>query len=308
MTKVLVIGSINDTGLIGLAQKVGNPEIHYLVLGTGDTSQLGKYGVTKAYLLTAQVDETSFAETLIGVINSNNYSVVIAPPASKFFKTAIPISAQKLLAPVIVDVLDLKQSDSAFEVTYNGVGNRAQVTVKVSDKVFLIAPPARFKPSEKATTVSTESLQPKVVTGVKVVSTEEKPKGKVRIEDAELIVSVGRGGFKKQEDLKLAFELAEVLGGAEVGCSRPIAADLKWLSEDHWVGLSGHKVRPKLYMAIGISGQPQHLAGMMEAKTVVVINSDPNAPFFKNCDYGVVEDLYKFVPALTKKLREILKK
>ncbi len=186
------------------------------------------------------------------------------------------------------------------------MGNRAQVTVKVTDRVFLMAPPARFKPVEKVTTVTTESLQPKAITGIKVVSTEEKPKGKVRIEDAELIVSVGRG-FKKQEDLKLAFELAEVLG-AEIGCSRPIAADLKWLSEDHWVGLSGHKVRPKLYMAVGISGQPQHLAGMMESKTVVVINSDPNAPFFKNCDYGVVEDLYKFVPALTKKLREILKK
>ena len=305
MTKVLVIGSISDTGLIGLAQKVDNPEIHYLVLGAGDASQLGKYGITKAYSLTAQVDEYSFAETLTGIINSNNYSVVIAP-VSKFFKTAIPILAQKLSAPVIVDVLDLKQSGNAFEITYNGVGNRAQVTVKVADRVFLIAPPARFKPSEKAAAVTMESLQPKVVAGVKVVSTEEKPKGKVRIEDAELIVSVGRG-FKKQEDLKLAFELAEVLG-AEVGCSRPIAADLKWLSEDHWVGLSGHKVRPKLYMAIGISGQPQHLAGMMEAKTVVVINSDPNAPFFKNCDYGVVEDLYKFVPALTKKLREILKK
>ncbi|MGC9178822.1 MAG: electron transfer flavoprotein subunit alpha/FixB family protein [Vulcanisaeta sp.] len=305
VAKVLVIGSINDAGLIGLVQKVDNPEVHYLMLGTGDASQLGRYGVAKVYLLTTQVDELSFSETLIDLIKSNDYSVIIGP-ASKFLKTVMPIVAQKLLAPLIVDVIDLKQSGTAFEITYNGIGNRAQVTVKVSDRIFLMAPSARFKPNENATTVTTETLQPKTVTGIKVVSTEEKPKGKVRIEDAELIVSVGRG-FKKQEDLKLAFELAEVLG-AEVGCSRPIAADLKWLSEDHWVGLSGHKVRPKLYMAIGISGQPQHLAGMMEAKTVVVINNDPNAPFLKNCDYGVVEDLYKFVPALTKKLRELLKK
>lgn len=305
MAKVLVIGSINDAGLIGLVQKVDNPEVHYLMLGTGDASQLGRYGVAKVYLLTTQVDELSFSETLIDLIKSNDYSVIIGP-ASKFLKTVMPIVAQKLLAPLIVDVIDLKQSGTVFEITYNGIGNRAQVTVKVSDRIFLMAPSARFKPNEKATTVTTETLQPKTVTGIKVVSTEEKPKGKVRIEDAELIVSVGRG-FKKQEDLKLAFELAEVLG-AEIGCSRPIAADLKWLSEDHWVGLSGHKVRPKLYMAIGISGQPQHLAGMMEAKTVVVINNDPNAPFLKNCDYGVVEDLYKFVPALTKKLRELLKK
>ncbi|GAB6944622.1 electron transfer flavoprotein subunit alpha/FixB family protein [Vulcanisaeta sp. JCM 14467] len=305
MARALVIGSINDVGLVGLVQKIEGVEIHYLLLGTGDASQLGKYGVTKAYVMGTQVDETSFAETLVGLINANNYSI-IATPVSKFFKTAVAVAAQKLSAPLIVDVIDLKQSGNIFEITYNGIGNRAQVTAKVTDKVFLMAPPTRFKPVEKTTAVSTETLQPKVVPGIKVVSTEEKPKGKVRIEDAELIVSVGRG-FKKQEDLKLAFELAEVLG-AEIGCSRPIAADLKWLSEDHWVGLSGHKVRPKLYMAIGISGQPQHLAGMMESKTVVVINSDPNAPFFKNCDYGVVEDLYKFVPALTKKLREILKK
>ena len=305
MVKALVIGSMNDTGLVGLVQKMEGVEIHYLLLGGGDTSQLGKYGITKAYILGAQVDETSFSETLIDLINANNYSL-IAVPVSKFFKTAIAITAQKLSAPLIVDVIDLKPSGNAFEITYNGIGNRAQVTVKVTDRVFLMAPPTRFKPVEKATTISTETLQPKVVPSIKVVSTEEKPKGKVRIEDAELIVSVGRG-FKKQEDLKLAFELAEVLG-AEIGCSRPIAADLKWLSEDHWVGLSGHKVRPKLYMAIGISGQPQHLAGMMESKVVVVINNDPNAPFFKNCDYGVVEDLYKFVPALTKKLRELLKK
>ncbi len=274
VARALVIGSINDVGLIGLVQKLENPEIHYLLLGAGgEATQLGKYGVTRAYVLSAQVDEASFSETLTDLVNANNYSV-IAVPVSKFFKTAIAIAAQKLSAPLIVDVIDLRQSGNVLEVTYNGIGNRAQVTVKVTDKVFLMAPPARFKPVEKATTVSTETLQPKTVPGVKVVSTEEKPKGKVRIEDAELIVSVGRG-FKKQEDLKLAFELAEVLGGAEIGCSRPIAADLKWLSEDHWVGLSGHKVRPKLYMAIGISGQPQHLAGMMESKTVVVINNDP---------------------------------
>ncbi|KUO92422.1 MAG: electron transfer flavoprotein subunit alpha [Vulcanisaeta sp. CIS_19] len=303
--KALVIGSINDTGLIGLAQRLEKPEIHYLLIGSGDAAQLGKYGVSKVYQLAAPVDETSFAETLVDLINKETYSLVLAP-VSKYFKTAIPMAAQKMSAPLLVDVVDIKQVGNAFTVAFNGIGNRAQVTIKVTDKAFLMAPPTRFKPSENPTGTTTETLQPKSVGAIKVVSTEEKPKGRVRIEDAELIVSVGRG-FKKQDDLKLAFELAEVLG-AEIGCSRPIAADLKWLGEDHWVGLSGHKVRPKLYLAIGISGQPQHLAGMMESKTVVVINNDPNAPFFKNCDYGVVEDLYKFVPALTKRLKEVLKK
>jgi electron transfer flavoprotein alpha subunit len=303
--KALVIGSIGDAGLIGLAQKVERPEIHYLLIGPGDATQLGRYGVSKVYQLTTLIDEASLAEALADLVSREAYSIIITP-VSKYFKTAIPMAAQKLSSSLFVDVVDIKQSGDTLEVVYNGIGNRAQLSVRVSGKVFLMAPPARFKPSESPVSTTIETLQPKVVSAVKVVSTEEKPRGRVRIEDAELIVSVGRG-FKKQEDLKLAFELAEVLG-AEIGCSRPIAADLKWLSEDHWVGLSGHKVRPKLYIAIGISGQPQHLAGMMESRTVVVINNDPNAPFFKNCDYGVVEDLYKFVPALTKKLREILKK
>ncbi|WP_243666842.1 hypothetical protein [Vulcanisaeta sp. JCM 16159] len=94
MAKVLVIGSISDLGLIGLAQKVESPEIHYLLLGSGDATQLGKYGVTKVYTLSAQVDEASLAETLVNLISTNNYSVIITP-VNKYFKTTIPIAAQK---------------------------------------------------------------------------------------------------------------------------------------------------------------------------------------------------------------------
>lgn len=137
---------------------------------------------------------------------------------------------------------------------------------------------------------------------VQVLEIKKKAPQELRIEEAGIIVSAGRG-IKKKEDLKFIEVLAQVLGGA-VGCSRSIAADLKWLSEEHWVGLSGHKVKPKLYIAIGISGQVQHIAGIRDAKTIIAINSDPNAPIFKACDYGVVGDLYEIMPKLT----EILKK
>jgi electron transfer flavoprotein alpha subunit len=129
-----------------------------------------------------------------------------------------------------------------------------------------------------------------------VVSVEEKMKGGIRIEDAPFIVSAGRG-FKKKEDLAIIEDLAKAVG-AEVGCSRPLATDLAWMTEDHWVGLSGHKVRPKVYMTFGISGQIQHIAGIRDAETIISVNNDPNAPIFKNCDLGVVADLYKFIPAL----------
>ena len=125
----------------------------------------------------------------------------------------------------------------------------------------------------------------------------------VNVEDAEIIVSCGRG-FKKKEDIKLIDGLAEVLKGKTIGCSRPIAADLKWLSEDHWIGLSGHKVKPKLYIATGISGQIQHIAGMRDSGIIVAINKDPEALIFKSADYGIVGDLYEVVPKLTAAIKE----
>lgn len=131
---------------------------------------------------------------------------------------------------------------------------------------------------------------------------EMKTEG-VNVEDAEIIVSCGRG-FKDKGDIKLANELADVLKGKTVGCSRPIAADLKWLSEDHWIGLSGHKVKPKLYIAAGISGQIQHIAGMRDSGVVVAINKDPDALIFNSADYGIVGDLYEVLPKLTEKIKE----
>ena len=110
--------------------------------------------------------------------------------------------------------------------------------------------------------------------------------------------------FKNKDDIKLVQELANVLKGKTVGCSRPIAADMKWLPEDHWIGLSGHKVKPKLYIAAGISGQIQHIAGMRDSGIIVAINKDPEALIFKSADYGIVGDLYEVLPKLTTAIKE----
>jgi len=136
----------------------------------------------------------------------------------------------------------------------------------------------------------------------KILKVHEMKSEGVNVEDAQIIVSCGRG-FKKKEDIKLVSELADVLKGRTVGCSRPIAADLKWLSEDHWIGLSGHKVKPKLYVACGISGQIQHIAGMRDSGVIVAINKDPEALIFKSADYGIVGDLYEVLPKLTSAIR-----
>lgn len=122
----------------------------------------------------------------------------------------------------------------------------------------------------------------------------------VNIADADVIVTGGRG-LKKPEDFKILEGLAEVLGGV-VGSSRPLVDD-GWIGKEHQVGFSGNTVKPKLYVACGVSGSPQHLAGMRASDTIVAVNSDPSAPIFKVADYGVVGDLYDVVPRLTDELR-----
>ncbi|KYH40195.1 MAG: electron transfer flavoprotein, alpha subunit [Candidatus Bathyarchaeota archaeon B63] len=139
-------------------------------------------------------------------------------------------------------------------------------------------------------------------TGIEVL--EKIRADEVNLADAEVIVSGGRG-LRRPEDFKLLEELAEVLGGV-VGSSRPLVDD-GWISKDHQVGFSGNTVKPRVYIACGISGAPQHLFGMRDSDVIIAINKDPSAPIFNVSDYGVVGDLYEVVPILIRKLREELK-
>jgi len=127
-------------------------------------------------------------------------------------------------------------------------------------------------------------------------------KGKADLSSAPIIVSGGRG-LKQKENFSLIFELAEAIGGS-VGASRPVV-DAEWLPREYQVGSSGQTVSPKLYIAVGISGAIQHLVGMQTARCIVAINKDAEAPIFKVAHYGIVDDLFKVVPALTKILKDL---
>ena len=123
----------------------------------------------------------------------------------------------------------------------------------------------------------------------------------VNITEEDVIVAGGKG-LKNPEDFTLLEDLAEILGG-ELGASRDVV-DEDYISKEHQVGYSGHRVKPTIYIAAGISGAPQHLAGMKEADTIIAINNDPSAPIFEHCDYGIVGDLYDVVPVLIEQLKE----
>jgi len=254
-------------------------------------------------ILLAEVDPRlpdAAAEVVAGA--AAGYDLVLMP-STKNAKTIGGMAAQKLGAEFLTDVLSMRAEGGVLTAERYVFGNKAVAAVQVSLPAVVTVAPGRFQGEPPAVQSSVERLAAAPTSRLRIVAVEEKPRGAVRLEEAEIIVSVGRG-FKKKEDIQMAFELAKALGG-QVGCSRPIAADLKWLPEEHWVGLSGKKVKPKLYLAIGISGQPQHIAGILDSRIIAAINNDPSAPIFQNADYGVVEDLYKIVPILINKISKL---
>jgi len=139
-------------------------------------------------------------------------------------------------------------------------------------------------------------------TGMKIL--EKIKADEVNLSDAEVIVSGGRG-LKKPEDFKMLQELAEALGGV-VGSSRPLV-DAGWISKDHQVGFSGNIVKPKVYIACGISGSPQHLFGMRDSDVIIAINKDPTAPIFNVSDYGIVGDIYEVIPLIIRRVKRELR-
>jgi len=145
-------------------------------------------------------------------------------------------------------------------------------------------------------------LPPPPPSPVKVLERKPKEREAKEIAEASVVVCVGRG-IEKEEDMALARELADVLGG-EIGCTRPISEEMHWLPEELCIGLSGVHVKPELYIGLGVSGQVQHVTGIRDAKVICAINKDENAPIFDAADYGVTGNLYDVVPKLIEEFKK----
>lgn len=262
-----------------------------------------KYGADKVIVAAADMANPKaeeIADILENAIKQENPSMVLIS-STKYGKELAPRLAAKMDAGSASEVnkIELEGDNVVVErVVYSG--NAVSREMFTSAPAIMTVPPKTFDPLEEDASRSGEIVEsdaspsehPSKILDVQAMKSEG-----ANVEDAEIIVSCGRG-FKSSDDLKLIENLAGTLNGVTLGCSRPIAADLKWLSEDHWIGLSGHKVKPKLYVACGISGQIQHVAGMRDSGIIVAINKDPDAPIFNSADYGIVGDLYKVLPKL----------
>ncbi|AFZ70105.1 electron transfer flavoprotein, alpha subunit [Caldisphaera lagunensis DSM 15908] len=299
MVDVLVVvqKEIDASELLTIAKKVGEPIA--LTYGNSEAEKLTKY-FNKVYKI-KEDDPNSIFFAIKYLYEKFNPKLVIGM-TSKNLKDAYSRLAGIYDLPFATDIFDFNVSGSKVTYKRSFLSGRAIETEEASVPLLLLVSPRKTQRSEGNYNGNIEELSVGNSSNVVIKERKEKVKGGVNLEAAEFIISVGRG-FKSKEDLKLAFDLAELVG-AQIGCSRPIAADLKWLTEDHWVGLSGKKVAPKVYLMFGISGAPQHLAGITDAKTVIAVNNDKTAPIFKNADYGIVADLYQFIPILTKKLKE----
>ncbi|MDR6966375.1 electron transfer flavoprotein alpha subunit [Flavobacterium arsenatis] len=278
-----------------------------VTVNTANVSDLSKYGVDK--VLKVNNDKLSgftakaYADVIKQAAQKEGAKLVLLSSTTDSLYLA-PLVAVSLEAGYASNVVGLPVSTSPFQVKRNAFSNKAfNITEITTDAKVLGLAKNSYGVFESASSLTEEDFNPTIGDndfGVKVQSVD-KTSGKVTIADAEVVVSGGRG-LKGPENWGMLEELASVLGAA-TACSKPVS-DLGWRPHSEHVGQTGKPVATNLYIAVGISGAIQHIAGINSSKVKVVINSDADAPFFKVADYGVVGDAFDIVPKLTQKLKE----
>ncbi len=289
-----------------VASKLGE-SVTAIAFNAENAAKLGEYGVSKV-LNTKNSDlntfnAKAFANAIAQAANAEGSKTIIVSSSadSKFLSG---ILAAKLNAGYVPNVVAAPESVSPMVVKRTAFSNKsfAHTEITADNKIIGVSNNA-FGIHENKVNASVEDFSPTIGDGDLATKSVEVDKviGKATIADADTVVSGGRG-LKGPENWGMIEELADVLGAA-TACSKPVS-DLGWRPHSEHVGQTGKPVASNLYIAIGISGAIQHLAGVSASKTKVVINNDPEAPFFKAADYGIVGDAFEVVPKLIEKLKE----
>ncbi len=284
--------------LAGLATKLrDNGEVSAVTL-EGQPKQCSNYGIKSLVELKGKAFPDNVSHVLLSM-DLNSYDLIVIS-SSPLGREVAGIVSAKLDSPAMTEVFDFTFSPGKLVTKRFFFGGKT-IMEEESDSKIVTVTPGSFDSNNGENTDKIESVE---LPGSKIslMEIKEKEKSSTNIENANIIVSVGRG-IGKKEAIESIMPLVDVTHG-ELAGSRPVCLDYKWLSEERQVGLSGKKVKPKVYIALGISGQIQHIAGMRGAKVVVAINKDRDAPIFQECDYGIVGDLFQIVPKLVEALKK----
>ena len=278
-----------------------NTSLSAVVFNTEDCSQLADYGVDK--VLTVNHSNGFNAKVYADIIaqaalkESANVIILSSSADSRYLAPILAVGLKAGYAPNVVEL----PKTQPFSVKRTAFSNKAFCETEITTEVKIIGLSNNaFGLIEHPISLKSEPFSPEITSSDISVEKVDKATDKVSIADAETVVSAGRG-LKGPENWNMIEELADVLGAA-TACSKPVS-DLGWRPHSEHVGQTGKPVASNLYIAIGISGAIQHLAGINSSKVKVVINTDPEAPFFKAADYGIIGDAFEVVPKLIEKLK-----
>lgn len=284
------------------AKKLGGEVIVVAYGNAAGAEALGAYGANKVLVDSSinEADNQQITRLVASAVEATGAEVVIFSH-DLVAKAVAPRLSVRLKAGLISGAIALPETENGFTCKVNVFSGKAfgNVAVKTAVKIISLLPNS-IQPENVGGSATVESFNGNVgVAAIKVIDTK-KPEGSIPLPEADLVVSAGRG-LKGPENWGIVEDLANVLGAA-TACSRPVA-DIGWRPHHEHVGQTGVAIRPNLYIAAGISGAIQHLAGVNGSKVIVVINSDSEAPFFKAADYGIVGDAFEVLPKLTEALK-----
>ena len=299
-----------------LADKSGSGEVHALQLGppglSSKAAQIGQYGadvvIVAEHAGLANYSPEVAAATAADRIKSTGYRAAVFSTTAQGRDLA-PRVAARLGVGLVTDVLSFEIEGDSIVVRHPMNIGKVIATIAITNTPALIAMrPNVISPTLNSRASRVETMQPTIDPAsvrVKVIETRKGSGGKLDLAEAPVIVAGGRG-LKAAENFKLVEELASAFGNAAVGATRAVTDD-GWRPHSDQIGQTGRLVSPELYIAVGISGAVQHLAGMRTSKTIVAVNKDKDAPIFKVADYGIVGDVFDVIPALTEAVREAKK-
>lgn len=299
MTKVYVYS--DEIGLaaelIGLGRELGS-EVHAVALDVDDAQALTGSGAASVQLLKGDSDLPESYARAVGVFLTENEAEVFLVGSTARGRDLAAQVAGLVECPLISEATQVAVSGTGVtteRIMYGGAVVASETTTGFT--VVTVGAGSHDPVTGAAEVVTTEvAIDPRL----RRISLEQIVSKGSNAADADRVVSVGMG-FNDKADLAIVEDLAAALG-AGIGCSRGVAEERQWLEPDQYIGISGLQIRPRLYLAAGISGQVQHMVGVRDAKIIVAINKDPKAPIFDACDYGIVGDMYQILPALTGEL------